>query len=344
MYSFRNDYSEGAHPDVIKALADNNMSQEEGYGLDSFTEKAAAQIREIIGSENPDIHFLSGGTQTNLLAVSSFLRPYEACISATTGHIATHETGAIEASGHKILTVDTDDGKLNPDLIKPVLAEHHFEHMVKPGMVYISNPTELGTVYSRQELIKLKQFCSSKDLLFYIDGARLGSAVMTKEADLSLKDIHDLSDAFFIGGTKNGALIGEALVICNNDLKKDMRYMIKQKGALLSKGRVLGIQFSVLFQNNLYFNLASHANSTAQLLAEKLKTAGCLFLIDSPTNQIFPIMKNTVIDKLSKEYLFYTWKSIDNESSAIRLITSWATQESEVDGFAAAYRKAAELN
>lgn len=342
MYSFRNDYSEGAHPDVLKALADNNMRQEEGYGLDSFTEEAASMIRDVIGSDNTDIHFLSGGTQTNLLAISSFLRPYEACVSASTGHIATHETGAVEASGHKILAVDTDDGKLNSELIKPVLTEHHFEHMVKPRMVYISNPTELGTVYSKQELEKLKAFCLSKDLLLYIDGARLGSAVVTLEAGLTLKDIYNLSDAFFIGGTKNGALMGEALVICNNDLKKDIRYMLKQRGALLSKGRVFGLQFSALFQNNLYFDLAHHANSMAQLLAEKLKSAGCSFLIDSPTNQIFPVMKNAVIDKLSENFLFYTWKSIDNENSAIRLICSWATPDDAVEKFITAYRKAAE--
>ncbi len=236
MYSFRNDYSEGAHPDVLKALADNNMRQEEGYGLDSFTEEAASMIRDVIGSDNTDIHFLSGGTQTNLLAISSFLRPYEACVSASTGHIATHETGAVEASGHKILAVDTDDGKLNSELIKPVLTEHHFEHMVKPRMVYISNPTELGTVYSKQELEKLKAFCLSKDLLLYIDGARLGSAVVTLEAGLTLKDIYNLSDAFFIGGTKNGALMGEALVICNNDLKKRYKIYVETKGSSSFKG------------------------------------------------------------------------------------------------------------
>jgi threonine aldolase len=340
MYSFKNDYSEGAHPDVLNALVDNNMNQEEGYGLDSYSEKAAAIIGNILGSPDSDIHFLSGGTQTNLLAISSFLRPHEACISASSAHIATHETGAIEATGHKIITVDTYDGKLTPDLIAPVLTEHHFEHMVKPRLVYISNSTELGTVYSKLELKDLHQYCYENSLLLYIDGARLGSAIMVKEAGLSLKDIHDLSDAFFIGGTKNGALMGEALVIRNNELKKDMRYMIKQRGALLSKGRVLGVQFEALFQGNLYFDLASHANNMAQLLTKKLKSLGCSFLIDSPTNQIFPIMSNNVIDKLSIDFSFYIWKSIDKDNSAIRLITSWATPESAVKNFITEYEKA----
>ena len=341
MYSFKNDYSEGAHPEVLKALTDNNMSQEEGYGLDSYSEKAAAKIRAIIGSPDSDIHFLSGGTQTNLLAISSFLRPHEACIAASSAHIATYETGSIEATGHKILTVETGNGKITPDLITPVLIEHHFEHMVKPRMVYISNPTELGTVYSKQELMALHMYCTEKNLLLYIDGARLGSAIMVKEAGLSLHDIHDLSDAFFIGGTKNGALMGEALVIKNNELKKDMRYLLKQRGALLSKGRVFGIQFSALFQDSLYFNIALHANSMAQLLTKKLKSLGCSFLIDSPTNQIFPVMENCIIDKLSEDFQFYTWKIIDNETSAIRLITSWATPEEAVGNFVNAYKKAA---
>lgn len=340
MYSFKNDYSEGAHPDVLKALSDNNSRQEEGYGLDSYSETAASKIRDMMGDQDSDIHFLSGGTQTNLLAVSSFLRPHEACIAASTAHIATHEAGAIEATGHKILTIDTEDGKINPDFIDPVLAEHHFEHMVKPRMVYISNPTELGTVYSRQELETLHLYCAEKDLLLYIDGARLGSAVAHKDAGVTLKDFHDFSDAFFIGGTKCGALMGEALVISNINLKTDIRYMIKQRGALISKSRVFGVQFSALFHDNLYFKLASHANSMAQLMVKKLKSLGCSFLIDSPTNQIFPIMENSVIDKLSEDFLFYTWKNIDGETSAIRLITSWATPENAVGDFVKAYKNA----
>ncbi len=342
MYSFKNDYSEGAHPEVLKALIDNNSRQEEGYGLDSFSAAAAEKIKKLACSPDCSVHFLSGGTQTNLLAVSAFLRPHEAVISPCTGHVAVHEAGAIEATGHKVVTVEAEDGKLNPDMITPVLQEHHFEHMVKPRLVYISNPTELGTVYSRKELEALYAFCREKELLLYIDGARLGSAVAVEEAGLSLRVIHDNCDAFFIGGTKNGTLLGEALIICNESMKEDTRYLIKQKGALLSKGRVLGVQFNALFQNNLYFNLALHANKMAQYLVSELKKCGCSFLIDSPTNQIFPVMENSVIDKLSEIYGFYIWKSIDENKSAIRLITSWATEEEIVKCFVNDYRKLVE--
>ena len=341
MYSFKNDYCEGAHPSILAALTEHNMTQEEGYGLDSHCLNAARMIRELVGDEDAGVHFISGGTQTNLIAISGFLRPHHACITPATGHVATHETGAIEATGHKLLAVDTADGKLTPEMIAPVLAEHYFEHMVKPAMVYISNPTELGTVYSKKELADLYGYCRAENLLLYADGARLGAALTAEGIDLTLGDMYELTDAFFIGGTKSGALLGEALVLKNADLKQEFRYLVKQRGALLAKGRVLGIQFEALFGDGLYFDLARKANKSAQAIAWALEKAGCGFLIDSPTNQIFPVMENRLIEALSLRFGFYTWARVDCTRSAIRIITSWATPEAAVQEFIAAYKQAA---
>lgn len=337
MYSFKNDYNEGAHPSILKALTEYNMNQEEGYGMDSHSQNAAQMIKGLVDDQDTGVHLISGGTQTNIIASSGFLRPHHACITAKTGHIATHETGAIEATGHKLLTVDAPNGKLTPELIAPVLEEHHFEHMVKPGMVYISNPTELGTVYSKAELSSLYEYCNSENLLLYADGARLGAALMAEGSDLTLKDMYDLTDAFFIGATKNGALLGEALVLKHADLKEEFRYLIKQRGGLLAKGRILGIQFEVLFKEGLYFDLARHANEAAQTMAQGLRNNGCRFLIDSPTNQIFPVIENRIIEALSKQFDFYTWAKVDDDHSAIRLITSWATPDNAVQNLIRAY-------
>lgn len=332
MYSFKNDYSEGAHPSILEALVKYNLVQEDGYGEDTHSVHAKDLITKHLGDNNCDIHFIPGGTLTNLIAISSFLRPHEACISAFTGHIATHETGAVEATGHKIIELQTTTGKLTKDIIAPTLKEHHFEHMVKPKLVYISNPTEVGTVYNKEELKDLYSFCQDNDLLLYCDGARLGMA-LTLEEELTLEDMATYTDAFFIGGAKIGALVGEALVISTDHLKADMRYYIKQKGALLSKGRLLGIQFEALFTNDLYFELARHGNRLAKMITDGFKDLGCEFMIDSPTNQVFPILDNRHIDKLMEDYEFYIWKEIDKNSSAIRLITSWATTEETVVQF-----------
>ncbi|WP_419176209.1 threonine aldolase family protein [Desulfosediminicola sp.] len=339
MYSFKNDYSEGAHPEILQALVESNLSQEEGYGLDCHTERAIALLRSQVADENADIHLLSGGTQTNLIAISSFLRPHEACICARSGHIATHETGAIEATGHKLLAVDAPNGKLTRQMIEPVLFEHHFEHMVKPRLVYISNPTEIGTIYSKKELAELQRFCLENELLLYVDGARLGTALVA-DGGLTMADMYQLTDAFFVGGTKTGALLGEALVVRNPDLRRDLRYLIKQRGGLLAKGRVLGVQFEELFKDNLYFELSAHANEMAQLMVRELSQAGCRFWIESPTNQIFPIFENKVIDQLSGDFEFYVWARIDEASSAVRLVTSWATPREAVVKFIEAYREA----
>lgn len=333
MYSFLCDYSEGAHPRILDALTRTNREQSDGYGLDVHCRDAAALIQKKIGRDDVDVHFLVGGTQTNLTAISAFLRAHEAVITAQTGHINVHETGAIEATGHKVLTEAAESGKLSPADIQATLDYHEDEHMVKPRLVYISNSTEIGTIYKKSELIQLSEFCRKNDLLLYMDGARLGSALASQENDLTLSDIASLVDAFYIGGTKNGALMGEALVICNDALKDDIRYHIKQKGGLLAKGWLLGIQFEELFQDNLYFELASHANQMASILTKGFEDLKCSFLVHTSTNQIFPILPNALIRKLEEEYSFYLWKKIDENQTAIRLVTSWATEQSAVQEF-----------
>jgi threonine aldolase len=333
MYSFKNDYSEGAHPKILNALIESNLEQEDGYGGDRFTQQAIERIKENLGHPNVDIHLLTGGTQTNLTALSAFLRPHEAAIAASTGHILTHETGAIEATGHKILGVVTQDGKLKRSHIKEVLEQHTDEHMVKPKLVYISNSTEIGSIYNKNELEQLRDFCKEQNLILFMDGARLGSALCSEENDIELSDLPTLVDAFYIGGTKNGALIGEALVICRDSLKEDFRFHMKQKGALLAKGRLLGIQFLELFRDNLFFDLAIHANKMAKMLRDELANANFKFLTHSPSNQIFPILPNLLIEELQKKYSFYVWEKVAPDYSAIRLVTSWATKEEAVAAF-----------
>lgn len=333
MYSFKNDYSEGAHPRILQALIESNMEQNEGYGEDKYTKQAIELLKEKMKCEDVDIHLLPGGTQTNLTSICAFLRPHEAAIAANTGHILVHETGAIEATGHKVISIDVKDGKISPEHINNVLELHTDEHMVKPKLVYISNPTEIGSIYSKSELENLSAFCKEKNLILYVDGARLGSALCSKENDMELSDLAKYTDAFYIGATKNGALIGEALVICNDSLKEDFRFIIKQRGSLLAKGKLLGIQFTELFKDNLYFELAEHANKMAYMLNEAFNEEGYSFLTHSPSNQIFPILPNELIEELQKKYLFYIWEKIDENNSAIRLVTSWATQEKMVNEF-----------
>ncbi len=311
------------------------MEQSEGYGEDIFTARAIKLIKEKIRREDVDVHLLVGGTQTNLTALSAFLRPHEAVIAADTGHVLVHETGAIEATGHKVISVDVEDGKLTRKNIEAVIEEHTDEHMVKPKLVYISNSTEIGTIYKREEVEELSEVCKRHDLYLYVDGARLGSALCSNENNMKIYELAQLVDAFYIGGTKGGALIGEALVICRDTLKKDFRYHIKQKGALLAKGRILGIQFEELFKDNLYFDLATHANNMAQILKKGIVDAGYSFMINSSSNQVFPILPNKLINSLEKKYLFLIWEKIDKENSAIRLVTSWATNEEKVLEFIA---------
>lgn len=333
MYSFKNDYSEGAHPRILNAFLQSNFEQVEGYGEDCYTQEAVELLKRRIGRGDIAIHLLSGGTQTNLIAISAFLKPHEAVIAANTGHILAHETGAVEATGHKIISIEVGDGKLKSSLLQSVLDSHTDEHMVKPRLVYISNPTEVGTIYNMEELEQISWFCKENNLFLYMDGARLGSALCSEESNLELSDLGRLVDAFYIGGTKNGALMGEALVICRDSLQDDFRFHMKQKGALLAKGRLLGLQFLELFRDNLYFDLAKHANKMAGLLREEISKAGFRFLVYSPSNQIFPILPNSLITKLQNNFSFYVWAKIDAENSAVRLVTSWATKEDAVLAF-----------
>lgn len=333
MYSLKNDYSEGAHPKILEALVKTNLEQDAGYGEDKYCKEAIKLIKEKLQNDNVDIHFIPGGTQTNLISIAAFLKSHEACIAATTGHIFANETGAIEATGHKVIAVDTEDGKLRKENILSVLKSYTNEHVVKPKLVYISNSTEIGTIYKKEELQELKEVCMENKLLLYMDGARLGSALACEENDLKLCDFVELTDAFYIGGTKNGALIGEVLVICNDFLKEDFRYHLKQRGALLAKGRLLGIQFTELFRDNLFFEIGKHENDMGDILRDGINELGYKFLVNSPSNQIFPIMPNTVIDKLKEKYSFIVWSSEDEENSSIRLVTSWATKEEVVTGF-----------
>ncbi len=334
MYNFKNDYSEGAHPRILEKLVETNLIQQLGYGEDDYSKEAKTILRNKIDNQRAVIHFLSGGTQTNLLVISFLLRVHEAVISAKTGHISANETGAIEATGHKVITVETVDGKLTPEDIIKTLNDHALApHVVKPRIVYISNSTEIGTIYSLAELKALYLCCQQQKLLLYLDGARLGHALTAENNDLTFAAIAKYSDVFYIGGTKNGALLGEAVVFNHPDLAQDFDYAIKQKGALLAKGRMLSIQFLVLFKDDLYFELALKANSFAMRMAKAIKEKGYSFLTESTTNQIFPILPKSVINTLLLNYQFYIWKEIDHDHAAIRLITSWATDETQVNNF-----------
>lgn len=337
MYSFKNDYAEGAHPNILNRLLVSNSEQHEGYGGDFYSLKAKEILRGLIGNETTAIHFLSGGTQTNRLAMTAFLRPHEAVIAPSSGHIATNEAGAIEASGHKVIGAPAEHGKLTVTAIETVLKNHSLvPHVVKPKLVYISQATELGTVYNLAELEALSNCCRTHGLYFYIDGARLGSALMAEGCDVTLPDLARLTDAFYIGATKNGGLLGEAMIIVNPDLQNDFDYIVKQNGALLSKGRLLGIQYCELFSDGLYFELARHANAMAAKITAALHEKGYNLWVDSPTNQVFPILPYNMIDKLKHHFDFLIWQAIDDEHVVIRLITSWATPESAVDQLIAA--------
>jgi threonine aldolase len=333
MISFKNDYSEGAHVEILNKLMETNLVQQNGYGEDFYSNKAKERIKELINDGDADVHLVSGGTQSNLIVIDSILKSYESVVSAATGHINVHETGAIEATGHKVNIAEHNDGKLYPESIKEILDFHIDEHMVVPKVVYISNATEIGTIYTKDELKALSDFCKDNDLYLFMDGARLGSALMSEENDLTLEDVANYTDVFYIGGTKNGALLGEAVVITNDDLKDHFRFYLKQRGALLAKGRVIGIQFLELLKGNLFFDLALNANTMAQKLKAGIKKYDYEFLSETSTNQIFPIMPNDIIEELHQKYKFHIWEPIDEEKSIIRLVTSWATTDEMVRAF-----------
>lgn len=331
MISFKNDYSEGALPEIMEALVKSNLESTVGYGMDEYCALAAEKIKKRINCATAQVHFLVGGTQANQTCISAFLRSYEAVIGVKTAHINVHETGAIEATGHKVVTVDGTDGKVTPQNIRKAVEYHSDEHMVKPRMVYISNSTELGTIYYKKELEEISVCCKELGLYLYMDGARLGSALTAEGNDLTIEDIAKLTDAFYIGGTKNGALFGEAVVLVNPELQREFRYSIKQHGGMLAKGRLLGIQFDRLFTDDLFFKAAAHANHMAMKLKKGLTECGVEFMADSVTNQQFPIFTNSQIEMLNREFLFEYNDKIDNNRTAIRFCTSWATKDEDVE-------------
>ncbi|CAH0259706.1 aminotransferase class V-fold PLP-dependent enzyme [Chryseobacterium sp. Bi04] len=333
-FSFKNDYSEGCHPNILQTLLQCNLEQQAGYGEDEYSLKAKELIKEKIKKADSEVYLVSGGTQANLIVISSILKPYQCAISASSGHILNNETGAIEATGHKILSIETEDGKLRPSDIIPVLENHkNVPHQVKPKLVYISNSTELGTIYQAKELEELSDFCRQNGLYLFMDGARLGHGLTSEISDLTLERVAELTDIFYLGGTKNGALIGEAIVINTISLQEDFAFNIKQKGALLAKGRLLGIQFLELMKDDLYFDLAKHAIQQAMKIKNAFRSKGVHFLADTYTNQIFPIVSNELIEVLSESFDFFVWKKVDEKFSAIRLITSWNTGDDAVNSF-----------
>lgn len=327
MYSFRNDYSEGAHPKILERLMKTSLEQNAGYGLDKHSKRAEELIRRAVKRNDVDVHFIPGGTQSNMLTISSFLKPYQCVIAADTGHINVHETGAVEATGHKVYTVPHEDGKLTPAGILKALEWHADEHMVQPGMVYISNTTELGTVYTRAELSAIHRLCRERGLLLFLDGARLSSALNSRGNDLELWDLPELTDVFYIGGTKNGALFGEALVLVKEELKKDFRYCIKHRGTMLAKGFVAGIQFETLFEDELYFELGYHANQMAEKIEKALKEENVEFYATPCSNQLFPIVSESCANELAKAFEFNVERILQDGRYVLRFVTSWATPE-----------------
>lgn len=339
MILFECDYTEGACPEILKRLEETNFVQTAGYGEDAYCESAREKIRKFCGNEEADVHFLVGGTQANFTVISSVLRPHQGVVCAETGHINVHETGAVEATGHKVLTLPSADGKISAGQVREYYDAHWndttHEHMVQPGMVYISHPTENGTLYNKSELEELFLVCRELSLPLFLDGARLGYGLMSDASTLTLEDIARLTDVFYIGGTKVGALFGEAVVITNPALKKDFRYLIKQHGGMLAKGRLLGIQFDTLFTDGLYFKVAQHADELAMKLKKAFLDKGYRLLFDSYTNQQFPIIPNTHLNVLKEKYAYSFWEAADADHTAVRFCTSWATTEEMADALIA---------
>lgn len=335
MIYFNCDYNEGAHEKILEKLMETNREQTPGYGCDTYCDKARQLIKQACEAADADVHFLVGGTQTNATVIASALRPYQGVISADTGHINVHETGAIEACGHKVLALPAKDGKLTAKQVEEyylahIMDEAH-EHIVQPKMVYISQPTELGTLYYKDELEALSEVCRKHNLYLFVDGARLGYGLAALDNDVSLPDLAELADVFYIGGTKLGALFGEAVVITHAALKDDFRYMIKQKGGMLAKGRLLGVQFLTFFEDGLYMEVSEHADRLADKIRKTLKELKVSCLTENQTNQIFPILPDDILEKLSEKYCYSYQERVDETHSAVRFCTSWATEEAAVE-------------
>ena len=335
MIYFHNDYSEGCHEKVLEALTRTNLEQTPGYGTDDYCKEAAALIAKACGNENLKVHFLVGGTQANLTVIAAALRPYQAAVCAVSGHINVHETGAVEATGHKVLGLPSADGKITAQQVRDLVAAHRtndsFEHENQPKMVYISNPTELGTLYSLTELEALSAACRDNGLYLFLDGARLGYGLMSEGNDVTLKDLARLCDVFYIGGTKVGALFGEAVVFSNPVLAEDFRYMIKRQGGMLAKGRLLGVQFKALFEDNLYFDIAGHAIRMANQIRATFDEMGVSYLVPGVTNQIFPILSDDFLAELGKNFMFTEMERVDENHRCVRFCTSWASTQENVD-------------
>lgn len=340
MIYFNNDYSEGCHEKILAALMQTNMEQTPGYGMDPHCASAAEKIRRLCGREDLDVHFLVGGTQTNMTVIAAALRPHQGALCAVTGHIHVHETGAVESTGHKVLALPSDDGKITAQQVRTAVRLHRedgsFEHMVQPKLVYISHPTEVGTLYTRQELRDLAAACQELGLYLFLDGARLGYGLCAKGTDVSMQDIAECCDVFYIGGTKVGALFGEAVVIRNPALKEDFRYIIKQHGGMLAKGRLLGVQYEALFTNDLYYRIGRHANELARKIADGFQARSYRLYLPSPTNQQFVVLPDAEYEKLSFRAQGEYWCRIDEQNSAYRFCTSWATTPAAVDRLLAA--------
>lgn len=335
MLNFENDYNIGCHPKILERLNETNFESLSGYGSDRYCENAKEKIKKVCNCPTADVYFLVGGTQTNQVVIDSMLNQYEGVISAKTGHINVHEAGAIEFTGHKVLEVPTKDGKIIIDELEKYLEtfynDGNRQHMVYPGMVYISQPTEYGTLYSKSELEGLSKICKNYNIPLYIDGARLGYAIESKENDATISDITKLCDAFYFGGTKVGALCGEAVVFTKNNTPKNFITIVKQHGALLAKGRLLGIQFDTLFEENLYFEISKNAIKTAERLKEILRKKGYRFYMETPTNQQFIILENNKMEKLKEKVVFSFWEKYDEDHTVVRFATSWATKMEDVE-------------
>ena len=335
MISFASDYTTGAAPEILKRLADTNMEPLSGYGTDRYSESAACKIKEATGLDDAEVFFISGGTQTNQLIIDTMLEPYEGVVAAVTGHVAAHEAGAIEYTGHKVLCIDGHEGVMYAnelrEFLKNFYSDGNHEHMVFPGMVYISFPTEYGTLYSKEELREIYDICREYDMPLFVDGARLGYGLASHKCDLTLKELARLCDVFYIGGTKVGALCGEAVVFTHKNAPSHFVTRIKQHGALLAKGRLLGIQFDTLFTNDLYFELSRHAITAADRLKGIFKSKKYRFFIDSPTNQQFVVLSNDLITELSDKVTFSFWERYDENHSVVRFATSWSTTDEELE-------------
>ena len=339
MILFHNDYSEGCHEKVLEELVKTNGKQTTGYGEDPYCARAAQKIRKCCGREDAAVHFLVGGTQANLTVIASALRPHQGVLAADSGHINVHETGAIEATGHKVLWLPSVNGKIAAGQISDYVDAHRadpsFEHTVQPKMVYISNPTEWGTLYSKAELQAIAEVCREKGLYLFLDGARLGYGLMAEGNDLTMEDLAKLCDVFYIGGTKVGALFGEAVVITNPSLKEDFRYVIKQRGAMHAKGRLLGVQFDALMEDGLYFTISAHASRLAAKLRDCFAALGYSFFMPPQSNQLFPILPGAVREALAEKYTFIEMDWVDEDRRVCRFCTSWATKEENVEALCA---------